>query len=383
MRKLSIVLFFGAVATQVGATDCGQALRDPGYDLWCGEDLCAWKLERGEIERVATWHEGDSGVELVGPDTAIAQLSPLDSGDGQCRDNADGSTSCTYPDDVCLEFSLLANIDENAVVDLNLDVFNDGTIDHTQRLPIAKWQPLAYKVVIRMPFAGVRFQLAKSGSGVAQLANIGAELARNCDGLPVIDPRPAPLGSPCETAGDCASGICGLGATPTPFSGVNGFLQPNTVCLGCDSEHPCTAGEVCGIGDAVTPVRAEPTTCVPVAAKPLGNKCLLDTECASSVCTEGMCSTCTTSADCANGGTCGKAWTSTYSPWVCNPGAGARQSGEPCASHADCASSVCVGAELGQCNDGRACTSPAQCPFEDGLESGACTTVGIEGGTCQ
>ncbi len=383
MRKLTSILFFAALASQLGNTNCGEALRDPGYDLWCGDDLCAWKLERGEIKRVATWHEGDSGVELVGTDTAIAQLSPLDSADGQCRDNPDGTSTCTSPDDVCLEFSLLANIDENAVVDLNLDVFNDAVIDHTQRLPIAKWQTLAYKVVIKQPFAGVRFELVKSGSGVAQLANIGAHLARNCDGLPVIDPGPAPLGAPCKDASDCVSGSCAVGTSPVPFPGVSGFLQPNTVCVGCGQALPCGANEACGVGDAVSPVRAQPTVCVPIGAKELGESCMWHNECTSGHCTGGVCSTCETDADCATGETCGAGWNSVLSAHVCNPNAHARQPGQACVSAADCASNNCIGAQRSQCNDGRKCVTSAQCPFEDGLKNGPCTTVGIQGGICQ
>lgn len=383
MRKLIHILFLAVLATQLGNTNCGEALRDPGYDLWCGDDLCAWKVERGDIKRVATWHEGDAGVELVGIDAAISQLSPLDSADGQCRDMPDGSTQCTSPDNVCLEFSLLANIDGNAVVDLNLDIFSDGTFEHTQRLPIAKWQQLTYKIVIGQPFAGVRFQLAKSGSGVAQLANIGARLARNCDGLPVIDPGPAPLGSPCKDASDCTSGICGTGSSPVPFPGVNGFLQPNLVCLGCDADHPCTTGSVCGVGDALSPVRAQETVCVPLADKQLGEPCQFNTECDTNLCSGGMCSTCTAASNCSTGEACAEAWDALFSPWVCSPNAHARQAGEPCVTHADCASSVCLGTERSQCNDGRACVTAAQCPFEDGLQNGACTTVGIQGGLCQ
>src|SRR5688572_3846364 len=103
MRKSSF-LFVVVVASQMGATKCGQVLRDPGFDLWCGDQLCAWKLERGEVKRVATWHEGDAGVELVGPDVAIAQLTPVNSGD-----------------DTCIQFNLVANVDENAEVYLNVD----------------------------------------------------------------------------------------------------------------------------------------------------------------------------------------------------------------------------------------------------------------------
>lgn len=383
MRKLSSILFFGAVATQVGATNCGEVLRDPGYDLWCGDELCAWKLERGEIKRVPTWHAGDSGVELVGTDTAISQLTPLDSADGHCRDLADGTRRCTYPDNVCIEFTLLANIDANAVVDLNLDVFNNGTFEHTQRLPIAKWEPLAYRIVIGQPFAGVRFQLAKSGSGTAQLANIGARLADNCDGLPVIAPGLAPLGSPCSDASQCDSGICGLGLSPVPFPGVHGFLAPNHVCLGCDADHPCSAGTVCGVGEARSPVRAQETACVPLGDKQLGESCFWADECATGFCTGGMCSTCGDSTDCSAGEACGEAWDTPFSPWVCAPNAHLRQTGEPCASHDDCASSMCIGEERSQCGDGRPCTTAAQCPFAEGLKNGSCTTVGIQGGICQ
>jgi hypothetical protein len=383
MSKLTNIVLFAAAASQVGATNCGQALRDPGYDLWCGEELCAWKVERGEIKRVATWHEGDSGVELVGTDVAISQLTPLDSADGQCRDQPDGSTKCTHPDDVCLEFSLLANIDDNAVVDLNIDVFGDGTIEHPQRLPIGKWQTLSYKIVIGQPFAGVRFQLAKSGTGVAQLANIGAKLARNCDGLPVIDPGPAPLGAPCGDASDCTSGICGMSESPVPFPGVSGFLMPVNVCLGCSPEQNCTTGSVCGVGEAMSPVRAQETVCIPFNAKQLGDSCFWFNECASNVCTGGVCSTCKDNTQCAGGEQCGEGWDALFSAWVCSPNAGVRQTGEPCVSHADCASGTCNGTERKQCDDGRACVTAAQCPFEAGLQSGACTTVGIQGGSCQ
>ena len=62
--------------------------------------MCAWKTERGDVQKVPTWNAGDPGVELVGNDVAIEQVSPVDSGDGSC-----------------LEFDLIADVDENAQVD--------------------------------------------------------------------------------------------------------------------------------------------------------------------------------------------------------------------------------------------------------------------------
>jgi hypothetical protein len=349
--------FFGVVLlSQMGATDCGQVVRDPGFDLWCGDELCAWKVTAGDVKRVPTWNDGDSGVELVGSEAAIQQLSPVDSGDGHCRDNPDGGSTCMYPDNVCIEFSLLADIASNAVVDLNVDVFGDGTIDHSQRLPIGAWQQLSYKIVVPQVFAGIRFELAKSGPGSAKLANIGAELAKNCDGLPLIELEPAPLGSPCNVPSDCASGLCSTSLTNSPFAGVHGFLSPTLVCVECGMNSACDSGEVCGVGIPLSAVQGQPMTCLPEASKAVGEYCVTVDECSTGLC---------------EGNRCAPACSSYCS------------SGESCTRDEQCASLKCVGAERFECRDGRACNSPAQCPFESGLENGACNKVGVVGGVCQ
>jgi hypothetical protein len=373
MRALYLIPL--ATLSQVGATDCGQVLRDSGFDLWCGDELCAWKLERGEIRRVPTWHEGDSGVELIGPDTAIAQLSPVDSGDGSC-----------------IEFSLIANVEPNAEVYLHLDVSNDGRIDHSERIPTSSWKPLSYQLLVRVPYAGVRFQLTKQGGGRAMLANIGAKMVTGCEGLTPIDARPSPLGTPCQTNADCASELCGTSLVAPPY----GTLSIG-VCIACDDTRPCGGDEVCGIGTPVSPVRPPPTQCVPRGAKELGERCVTDPECADGYCQHGACSACSdllniggmTSRGCPAGERCGPAWQDPdawvpglYAAWVCSPGERLRASGEACGADADCANGACLGTELRQCRDGRACVTAAQCPFE-GLQQGACTTVGLQGGTCQ
>src|SRR5262245_19047754 len=120
MRSLiaSSILIVAALS-QLGTTDCGgNAIRDSGFDLWCGNEMCAWRIERGEAKKVPTWNEGDPGVELMGADAAIEQLSPFNSKDG-----------------TCLQFKLIANIDNTAEVYLNVDVEGDGTIEMPERLP--------------------------------------------------------------------------------------------------------------------------------------------------------------------------------------------------------------------------------------------------------
>ena len=59
---LGVVL---AGVLQIGATGdggCGtQVIKDPGFDLWCGDSLCTWKLVTGEIRKAPTWHDKDAG----------------------------------------------------------------------------------------------------------------------------------------------------------------------------------------------------------------------------------------------------------------------------------------------------------------------------------
>jgi hypothetical protein len=375
MRKTSF-LFVVVVASQMGATKCGQVLRDPGFDLWCGEDLCAWKLERGEIKRVPTWHEGDAGVELVGLDVAIAQLTPVNSGD-----------------DTCIQFNLVANVDEDAEVYLNVDVQGDGTLEMQQRIPTSHWQPLTYNIRIQAPFDGIRFELTKKGTGSAVLANIGANTAKDqCVGLTELDPGPRRNGAQCDPTNpsQCGSGLCTGSLTDVPSSTFG------LACAGCDWENPnCGAGQTCGFGDAFSPLFAVPTQCVPLGEKELGEKCIRSEECASGGCWRlvgsayGVCSTCFADNQCPSGQTCRSSWgedIASIGPFVCGARQGNALSGAPCGNDADCASGHCNGTVRSECDDGRPCNSPADCPFGHGdkaLQNGACTTVGIQGGTCQ
>lgn len=357
MKKLSIIVL-GLAGTQLGATDCGQVLRDPGFDLWCGEALCSWHLVRGEVRRAPTWHSSDAGVELVGPDTAIAQLAPVNSFDGSC-----------------IHFELVANVDDDAEAYLEIDVFGDGSIDRRERLPASKWKPLSYNLLLGAPYEGIRFVLSKKGDGRAVLGRIHAEIAtESCAGLPPIDGGPAPLGARCLVDEGCESGLCRV--DPSAIFG------PERRCLGCDpalGAAACEAGMVCGIGEARSPVRPLPVECVPERGDELGEVCLADGECGSQICNWFLCSTCR--SGCAGGETCGPAWE--HGPYVCAPGEGRRASGEPCATDADCASGACDGAVRRACDDGRPCATPGDCPAGGGLSPGACTTVGITGGSCQ
>jgi len=353
-----------AIVSQLGATDCGQVLRDPGFDLWCGESLCAWKLERGTISRVATWHSADSGVAL-GDDSAIEQLAPVNSLD----------TSC-------ITFDLVANIDDDAEVFLNVDIEGDGTLEMHERLPSAHWKPLSYSIGLAGPYDGIRFELTKNGAGNAVLAQIGASTSSTCDGLSRLDPGPRPDGAACLSPQQCASGLCvDGGATASSLLGLT--------CGRCDPAQPCASpDEVCGFGVAISPILAVPLTCVAKASVPLGEHCLSNAECASNLCNQFTCSSCNDTTVCPPGQTCNPAWggvTETIrvpGPFVCGGGEAKAVKGAPCGTDDDCAGGHCSGTPIKECNDGRPCVTDAQCPLDTSLTSTTCTIAGVSGGSC-
>jgi hypothetical protein len=352
MRILPSCLVVAAVA-QLGATDCdGGITRDPGFDLWCGDLLCAWKLERGEVRRAPTWHADDSGVELLGGDSAIEQFTPADSRDG-----------------TCIRFDLISDAAEDAAAELGVDIYGDGTIEQTFPIPAAHWKPLSYEFAVAAPFTGIRFEIAKRGPGRAVVARMRASVVPGtCAGLPSLFGGPAPPGALCNAAEDCATGICAHDS----FGSAH--------CAKCDPTlQACGAGQVCGVGEPGPAERVVPLDCVAAGARELGEQCLLHAECATGLCNLGMCSTCATDSDC-DGRNCRQAYGP--GPYLCEPGTRSAASGEPCATDADCASASCLGPPRLQCADGRACATDANCPVE-GLIPGPCVTMGVQGGRCQ
>lgn len=356
-------------ASQLGATDCGTVIRDPGFDIWCGESLCSWKLLRGDIEQVGTWTEGDSGVAFLGDDSAIQQVAPVNSTDGGC-----------------IRFSMIADVEENAEVFLDIDIEADGSVERSERVGTTSWEKVTFLIHLAAPYDGIRFELAKHGPGRAVLANIGAEIATECTGLPQLVPAARPVGASCTDFVACDSEICVPSGTTFPAASPFG-----RVCAGCDPSlgaEACGAGEVCGVSAPLSPVLVVPMTCIPEASRELSEQCISDAECASGMCLRGeigagVCSSCKTAADCG-GATCGPSWLAgSRGPNVCQPGAGAGTTGTACGSDADCASNTCQGSDANACDlDGRPCSSDFNCPTGFDLVPGTCNTVGVQGGSC-
>lgn len=351
MRRLGIAV--ALVLGAGGATECGQIVDDRGFDLWCGESLCTWVLEKGDIAPAPTWHPDDLGVEMVGDDTVIWQMTPVESRDG-----------------TCVRFELVADVAEDAEVRLQMDVFGDGSIEMDERIPTSDWRRLSY--LVRMPgdYNGVKFRLTKRGTGHAVLANIGAEIARSEECTTPALTTVRPDGAYCVADGDCTSGQC--------------FEWPGEwkdVCGACGGDTDCAGGELCMITGAQPGWLTTASTCLPPRSLANGLHCLRDEECTSGMCVDNICGECRAAADCG-GAACLP--TAAPVPARCDRG---RATGATCFSNADCDGGACSSpTPLTGC-DGkldRECDSDADCPGElTDPDDHSCATVGFAGGTCQ
>jgi hypothetical protein len=363
--SLSLAIAVLAVA-QLGATDCGEIISDPGFDLWCGAELCSWRVDHGDVARVPTWHEGDDGIELLGGSAAIYQLTPV-----------------TYVDGACIEFEMIADIDPGVDVRFQADVYGDGSIELDLPLPAANWRPLVYRFDVVGVYEGVTFWISKRSAGRAVVAQLQARTCGAGEGSQQIASGPRPLGASCSTDDQCASGEC------------SGFLPPFDDfrrCSTCQAGAPCAdPGDVCGVAIPPQHTLAPYPACVPAASRQLGELCGTNPECTTGICAFFVCSTCFADS-CGGGEICEVALEEPRTdgqfgfypaPLVCSPRAGIRVAGEPCGSDADCASGACAGAARAICSDGRPCSTDHDCPVADGLEHGACATIGVIGGTCQ
>jgi hypothetical protein len=345
MRLASLTVALIAVS-QLGATDCGQITEDPGFDHWCGEELCYWKVERGAIERVPTWRAGDDGAELVGSDVAIAQL-----------------TAVTSTDTDCIRFEMLADVDETAEVRLEADVFDDGTVDWSERIPTSSWELVSFRIGLRGSYEGIKFRITKVGDGHATIAQMNAEVAPADEPCPsFVDVAPRPLGALCAVGADCDSGICNSG-----------------VCSTCASDADCGA-DVCGREDGAPGSRQDWHTCVAPTSRGLAELCFTDAECATGVCNGVLCSECSDAVPCEVDGcdTRGAVPVETCGPRVA-------PAGTPCVYANECLGE-CVGTPIGICHDwilAIPCYEDGQCPANGDGSPGRCDLIAVSGGTCQ
>lgn len=125
---------------------------DPGFQIWCGETLCNWALEEGEIARVSTWHDHDYGVELIGSPVVLSQ---------QGRSGA-----------TCVRVETVSHVAASAEVTVEIDVEDDGVIDEVVPVPpTTGFESRRREVRLDASTETVYF-VRKSGTGRAVLARV-------------------------------------------------------------------------------------------------------------------------------------------------------------------------------------------------------------------
>ncbi|MFH1469304.1 MAG: hypothetical protein ABIO70_33275 [Pseudomonadota bacterium] len=348
-----------------GYSSCGEdILADPGFDLWCGDQLCTWEVEEGEVEKVPTWDERDEGASLVGPAVAISQPAAV-SGLGAR----------------CIYFTLLADADEGATLRLQLDFLDDGSVEYDQEIPAEDWENIGFHITTPDWYDGLRFRIRKDGDERAVIAQVRAQSVPydDCTAAP-LELNDRPDGAECAEGEQCASGTCG------DLDVLGDWLTES--CGACQDDRDCGEGEACGeeFGAQQLPYLA----CGEPGRHSLGEACQGDAECATGICIQGQCAECGGQNLCEEGAVCDRHpavegdTDRELEPFMCDPAAGLRAPGERCLDDADCQSGSCDDhlGSLRICDStGRPCDSDDDCTLW-GFE-GTCQRIGVLDGTCR
>jgi hypothetical protein len=207
MKKLSQAAFFALVAWLTMFADCDRNVtRDPGFSDWCGDKLCNWNVEHGEVKRVPTWDKNDFGVEFetgadAGDPANFVQISQL----------------TVETDAQCLLFTSVGNLADDAQLSISADFNNDGTIDFTGPIGQAEWTQVQTEITTPQVYRGITFYLQKEGLSRATLAQMRVQASSGCT-KPPPQLTQLPIGDLCQLdggPGQCeGSAVC----AQLPFS---------------------------------------------------------------------------------------------------------------------------------------------------------------------
>jgi hypothetical protein len=168
------ILLAATAVTLLSGYGCNDdLLADPGFDMWCGEQLCNWEVERGRVGKAATWDELDEGAALAGPRVVISQHAPIDAWDA---------------DAIC--FSLLADTYAGAALFLELDFDDDGEPEFFHEIPSDAWELVSLWAPAPRDYSGVRFRVIKQGWDRGVIAQVRATDAslEGCEGALELEP---------------------------------------------------------------------------------------------------------------------------------------------------------------------------------------------------
>jgi hypothetical protein len=252
--RASLALVFVLGFAALGGDCDGDIAQDPTFRDWCGDSLCAWKLDLGHVSRVPTWNENDFGVSFQTDPTQISQITD--------------ESSAT-----CILFTTVADIDPAADMTLSVDFNSDGSFEYTTTLGATQWQEVTEEITAPSAYQGITFVIRKGGAGTATLAEMRIQSTSGCTAAPrKIKDHSLQLGEKCATSAECRSDLT--------CTGVSGDL----LCSQCSSSEPCAGGAVCKARSVFLPSQCGPGEKLGKEGEP----CLTDTDCASEICEGAM-----------------------------------------------------------------------------------------------
>jgi hypothetical protein len=215
-------LWFGLAAPTLA---CGSDDEDSAamFNRWCDQVLCDWTLEQGRIERAPTWHDKDYGARLLDAPVVISQATTIDH-------------------ERCTRFRLVGDIEAEARLALELDVYDEGPLEFEETIPETHWQAQAFVVppvdLLFTNFAVVpaSLRLHKRGTGNVVLARLEVDSIA-CVATSLVAVADIPVGEFCPSAERCRSGRC----EPAPQANA----ELSNVCVDCQNDLDCGLGQSC------------------------------------------------------------------------------------------------------------------------------------------
>lgn len=286
--RRSAVLLLVSLFCVVFAAGCDDIISDPNFHTWCGDQLCSWKLESGEIRKVPTWHKKDFGVELLDSKapshvTAISQKVVT----APSLFNIFSSPAPT-----CLEFSVIADVAAEAQVSISVDFSADGEVEYEQPIAATGFREQKTQITAPLQYENITFTISKRGTGRAVLAQMDVRSKTDCT-APPLRLKPQKMGSKCGSdRSACLSGVCCDGMcseccpSRPPEHDEDGGVVPDlqNMCTGATCESLRLPNTPEGLPSSYNAI---PRQCEPGSRKrPAGAECLLDEDCTSGTCSD-------------------------------------------------------------------------------------------------
>lgn len=359
-----------SLCTLVACADAGGYVDEELVDSTCAEALCGWETKQGSLVSSASWHEHQRAVELAEVPTRITR-----------------KISGT-PNVPCLTLNFLAEVESDALLEIQLDYNDDGTIDTRSFVPALRWRTTSVPLRTPSEYRSLRVTLERQGAGHVRIASLRLKSDRTA----CVEKTPTALadGALCSIDQTCASGRCVLGhcgsCGPQGCEEGQGCKTSDEcrdgvcaagVCRACAKRGDCAPGVGCSVpgqcaGLSCNQAALPSTTAFPGEEGTCGS-CASDAECPTSFCVLGRCAGCRTNTDCASGQVCAYEDALDASHRACrSPFTSIVPRGGLCEVDADCVTGLRCGAGPGRAKRcGISCAVDAECGT-----SGVCAATG-------